>query len=312
MVTAPLTVVTALIDLGRSDLQCDWYRSWMEKYIKPLEILCRMAVPMVLFIDKKVEPFVDTIRHQDKTVIHIITLDDLLPRPYSNLIHAIRTGPTWKKSIGWIKQVPQDSLPHYLPCVFMKPFWMQRAARDNTFHSDSLLWLDSGLPTTVPEHYFYSPQFTPRMIERLKKFLFVGFPYVGGPEIHGFERSAIARYCGVPYVDKVMRGGVFGGNIQYVEPFVQLYQHYLADTLCNQNLGTEESIFTILHYKYPQLFDAFMVEMNGLVYPFFEDVVNYPSHKGRGFQSNLTACQCDKTYIRTQLAIPCIPQVHHS
>jgi hypothetical protein len=39
-------------------------------------------------------------------------------------------------------------------------------------------------------------------------------------------------------------------------------------------MGTEESLFTILLYQYPNLFQYSLIEDNGLIYKFFEDVKN--------------------------------------
>ena len=39
-------------------------------------------------------------------------------------------------------------------------------------------------------------------------------------------------------------------------------------------MGTEESIFSIMVYKYPEMFNYFEIEGNGLFSKFFEDLKN--------------------------------------
>lgn len=54
-------------------------------------------------------------------------------------------------------------------------------------------------------------------------------------------------------------------------------------------MGTEESIFTIMLYKYPELFQYFDIEMNGLLYIFFENLKNDVLNtkiQSNGFQVN--------------------------
>lgn len=48
----------------------------------------------------------------------------------------------------------------------------------------------------------------------------------------------------------------------------------MNETLSSGFMGTEESLFTIMCYKYPELVDYFEIESNGLVNKFFEDLKN--------------------------------------
>jgi hypothetical protein len=53
-----------------------------------------------------------------------------------------------------------------------------------------------------------------------------------------------------------------------------LYYFLLKDTLKNNLMGTEESIFTIMTYLHPSLIDYTKINSDGLLYKFFEDVKN--------------------------------------
>ena len=53
-----------------------------------------------------------------------------------------------------------------------------------------------------------------------------------------------------------------------------LYYDLLSNTLSEGYMGTEESIFTIMVYKYPDLFNYSEIEGNGLVWLFFENLKN--------------------------------------
>jgi hypothetical protein len=48
----------------------------------------------------------------------------------------------------------------------------------------------------------------------------------------------------------------------------------MEDSLSKGLMGTEESLFTIMTYNYPNLIDYFEIESNGLLYLFFENLKN--------------------------------------
>jgi len=56
--------------------------------------------------------------------------------------------------------------------------------------------------------------------------------------------------------------------------FNNLYYDIMSQTLSDGYMGTEESLFSILLYKYPEKFQYYLIESNGLVNKFFEDVKN--------------------------------------
>ena len=68
------------------------------------------------------------------------------------------------------------------------------------------------------------------------------------------------------------RGGFFGGKKDRVNLLNGSYYSELSNSLSEGYMGTEESIFTILMHKYPELITKFNIEGNGLVWPFFEDL----------------------------------------
>jgi hypothetical protein len=75
-------------------------------------------------------------------------------------------------------------------------------------------------------------------------------------------------------VNKVARGGIFGGPKSLIGRMNEIYYGLLNDTLSKGLMGTEESLFTIMTYKYPELIQYFEIEMNGLLGVFFENLKN--------------------------------------
>jgi len=140
------------------------------------------------------------------------------------------------------------------------------------FDSTHLFWLDAGITNTVHPGYFTHDKVLEKL-GNIDKITFLAFPYKAETEIHGFNYSKI---CELSYakVDKVCRGGFFGGPKEEIGKFHGQYYDLMDTTLKQGYMGTEESLFTILAYQYPESYQYFEIESNGLINKFFEDVKN--------------------------------------
>ena len=105
------------------------------------------------------------------------------------------------------------------------------------------------------------------------KISFICFPYETNSEIHGFEYKKICEYAG-DNVNLVARGGFFGGSINAIRKLNGEYYGLLRDTLNEGYMGTEESIFTLMCYKYPEKISCAIINGDGLINKFFEDIKN--------------------------------------
>ncbi|NBW59828.1 MAG: hypothetical protein EBR41_04600 [Crocinitomicaceae bacterium] len=141
------------------------------------------------------------------------------------------------------------------------------------FQSEHMYWIDAGLTNTVHPGYFTHDGVLNKISNQNKGITFVCFPYQANNEIHGFDFKEICRHSG-DNVNKVARGGFFGGPKSCIEKFNVLYYNLLNTTLGERLMGTEESLFTILLYKYPELFEYAEIEDNGLISTYFENVKN--------------------------------------
>jgi hypothetical protein len=157
--------------------------------------------------------------------------------------------------------------------VMSKPFLLHNAKIFNPFNSEYYFWIDGGISNTVHLGYFYHDLVLNEIEKFVDKLLFICFPYETNSEIHGFNKKAIDEYCRTN-VDRVARGGFFGGKKEYISEFNDIYYGLLNDSLSRGLMGTEESIFTIITYLYPELAKYEKIEDNGLITTFFENVKN--------------------------------------
>src|SRR3990167_6708199 len=109
------------------------------------------------------------------------------------------------------------------------------------------------------------------------KVLITYFDYQPNTEVHGFEQKAFREYIDSrKKLVRVGRGGVFGGTKEYLQVTAQVYMLILEDTMKNHLMGTEENIFSILHYRFPELVSDYENGEGGNCAIFYEAVHNQP------------------------------------
>lgn len=266
-----MTIVTGIWDIKREELTEGWSRTF-QHYLNNFEKLLKTDNNMIIYIEEKYKSFVEERRKEHNTQIIVRELDWFKNNPeIYNKIQEIRTDPKWYNQVGWLSESTQAKLEMYNPLVMSKMFLLNDAAILDKFNSSHLVWLDGGITNTVHEGYFWKHNVISKLEKYLNKFTFVCFPYDGKQEIHGFEYKKLCEYAGAE-VDKVARGGIFGGPKETIATINSLYYHFLNDSLSSGYMGTEESIFTIMTYKYPELIQYFEIENNGLLGYFFENL----------------------------------------
>jgi len=274
---SPITIVTALWDLGRGDIEDSFKRSYSD-YQKKFSELLKTDVNMYIFVDPKDEDFIWEHRSRENTVVNLMSLDELKKWfNFTKNTNDIRVNESWLSQAAWLRNSPQATLDGYNPLVMSKMFMVNNVTIWNPFSSDYFFWIDAGITNTVHYGYFTHDKVFNNITDFIgtnKDFLFLSYPYEGGSEVHGFERNALARYCNVDYVKYVCRGGFFGGKKSCINQINGLYYSYLNSSLNEGLMGTEESIFTILMHNHDDMIAQYMLEGNGLVWPFFEDLKN--------------------------------------
>lgn len=266
-----LTLVTGLWNIGRDNLQEGWSRSF-EHYLNKFSQLLEVDNNMIIFGDPELEDFIWSIRKKENTVFYTKN-QEWFKNEFYNKIQEIRTNPDWYNLAGWLPNSTQAKLEMYNPLVMSKMFLLHDAKILDPFNSDLMFWIDAGLTNTVHQGYFTHDKVLDNLTKYIDKFSFVCFPYEANSEIHGFKFDEICRISGKK-VDRVARGGFFGGPKDSISDANGIYYNLLSSTLSENLMGTEESIFSIMCYKHSDMFDFFEIESNGLFGKFFEDLKN--------------------------------------
>jgi hypothetical protein len=265
-----VTIVTGLWDIGRENLNEGWSRSF-DHYLEKFSQLLSVDVNMIIFGDEELEKFVNLKRKKENTQFIRRNLSWFKENKYFDLIQSIRKDPKWYNQSSWLQDSTQCKLEMYNPLVMSKMFLLHDAKIVDKFNSSHLVWVDAGITNTVHIGYFTHDLVLSKIKEKLNKFSFISFPYDGKVEIHGFEYEKICEYSDSE-VNMVCRGGFFGGPKDSISNVNGIYYNLLIETLSKGLMGTEESVFTIMAYKHPELIQYFEIENNGLLGKFFENV----------------------------------------
>lgn len=265
-----ITLVTGLWNIGRDKLQEGWSRSYqhyLDKFSQLLEVDCNL----IIFGDNELQQFVNERRNQNNTQFILRNLDWFTNSEFYSKIQNIRQKPEWYNQVGWLKDSTQAKLEMYNPLVMSKVFLLHDAKLLDKFDSEYMFWIDAGLTNTIHPGYFTHDKVLDKLPKHIGDFNFVCFPYETTTEIHGFTISEMNRITNSK-VNKVARGGFFGGKKEVISEINTIYYQLLSDTLNRGYMGTEESIFTLMVYLYPNLISYFDIEPNGLMGKFFEDI----------------------------------------
>ena len=274
-----ITIVTGLWDMGRGSLE-SWakrdFSHYKDRFFEMLEADAQMCV----WIPSDLRADVERIRGDKPTKIFIKEISDFETwNPFFDKIQEIRKNENWLSQAGWLRDSPQATLESYNAMMFTKMFMLNDSAITNPFNSKYFYWIDGGLTNTVNKGYFQKDLVLDNldnfMVQKDIKYVHLAYPYEGSEEIHGFERTSMAKYCNTDYVRYVCRGGFFGGEKDVIHQLNTQYYSIMENTLRSGLMGADECFFTILTHTYPNLIYKYDIEGNGLVWPFFEELKKY-------------------------------------
>lgn len=265
-----ITLVTGLWDINRDSLSEGWSRNFDEHYLAKLKEFLEIPENLIIFGDEKVEKFVKNNKIHDN--VQFIRRElSWFKQQFFNEIQIIRKDKNWYSQKSWLEESTQAKLEMYNPIVMQKMFLLNDAKIMSKFKDDYIFWLDAGITNTVHKGYFTHDKVFSKIKKYFDKFSFICFPYRAEGEIHGFNYEKLCEIA-EDKVEKVARGGFFGGPSDTIHEAMDIYYNLLSDTLSEGLMGTEESIFSIMVYKDGDRFNHFDIDSNGLIGKFFEDL----------------------------------------
>lgn len=301
-----LTLVTGLFDLGRGEapgLGAGFVRPF-EDYLEHFARLLQVSAPISVYIEPRHEPFVWQHRSPDNTRVFHRSVDSFRTEfPFYDRVQEIRRDPAWRSRAGWLAESTQANLELYNPMVMSKMGMLHDQSIINPFGTDHLVWIDAGIASTCGA-YLGDPRWVARLPALLKKFLFLCFPYEGGEEVHGFARDPMASFARTDHVRWVPRGGLFGGDRNAIGGVHRSYYRWLELTLEQGEMGTEESVFSIMASRDPDRYHRFLLPDDGLILHFFDALIRGPVRIVTGETVELSRASEPATRLRPRAFDP--------
>lgn len=253
-----VTLVTCLLDLNRND------RSFEEHYLSGIENLLSVRYPLVVFSSPEYHENLSSKRRDmniatsdNKIYLESLTLDTITNLPFYEAIQKIIRSSSWQEQSSWMKDSVIIS-DNYIPLTLYKLFMLKDICLKNPGNSKRFYWIDSGI---VNSFHIQEPltEFDFLKLPKNNKIFLGSFPYNINnteSEMHGYNLDKMSEYVGEKS-DYVCRATIFGGTQEAILNLFNVYEKVISDSINIGCIGAEESIFTIIEKKYPDLFDRF-------------------------------------------------------
>ena len=256
-----VTFVSALFDINRVD-----GRKW-EEYLKWFEITLKLRVPMVLFLDRDMQEFIDEKRGdlfsppKIKEYLHTQTLYQTVEDiPYYGLkdqIQEILDSDRYKNDMSDPERIECKQAMY--PIIQYSKFpWLTQAAEMNPHDSDYFFWLDAG-GSRFFEDYDLTQNYPS---EEAKKALEeMGESFLVQMNTEYYTDLVNAKTLSTDYLydnRSYVLGSMFGGHKKSVFKVCELVHDVLTkDMLANKTINNEQIALGYLIKKYPDEFSLY-------------------------------------------------------
>lgn len=263
-----ITLVTMILNISRKD------RDFEEYYIKGLDKLLSVRNPIIVYAESKYHDYIINKRKElniatsnNRIEVRDISLSTLENNCYYDRIQMIITSDNWKNQSEWMKDSVISS-QYYIPLTLIKNELLEKISLENPMNSKRFYWIDSGIYNSF---CINEPVGTFDFLKIPKdNFFSTSFPYSTDSEIHGYNINKMTTLIGKK-PSYVCRASLFGGTSEQIKMFNNKYFEYINTSLDNNVIGTEESIFTIVEMKHPELVNRFSM-INGDIKNFLNNI----------------------------------------
>ena len=253
-----VTLVSALFDINRVD-----GRKW-EEYLKWFEITLKLRVPMVLFLDRDMQEYIDERRGDMfseneylKTQTLYQTVEDIPYYELKDQIQEILDSDQYKKDMSDPERIECKQAMY--PIIQYSKFpWLTQAAAMNPHGSDYFFWLDAG-GSRFFEVYDLTQNYPS---EEAKKALDeMGDSFLVQMNTEYYTDLANAKTLSTDYLydnRSYVLGSMFGGHKKSLFRVCDMVHDVLMnDMIANNTINNEQIALGYLIKKYPDEFSLY-------------------------------------------------------
>lgn len=253
-----VTLVSALFDINRVD-----GRKW-DEYLKWFEITLKLRVPMVLFLDRDMQEYIDERRGDMfseneylKTQTLYQTVEDIPYYELKDQIQEILDSDQYKKDMADPERIECKQAMY--PIIQYSKFpWLTQAAAMNPHGSDYFFWLDAG-GSRFFEDYDLTQNYPS---EEAKKALDeMGDSFLVQMNTEYYTDLANAKTLSTDYLydnRSYVLGSMFGGHKKSLFRVCDMVHDVLMnDMIANNTINNEQIALGYLIKKYPDEFSLY-------------------------------------------------------
>ena len=245
------TFVSALFNIDRVD-----GRKW-DQYLKWFEETLKLQVPMVLFIEKELQDFIDEKRGDLPTQTIYQTIEDI---PYYNLkdkIQGILDSDEYKEKMSDTDRI-ECKQAMYSVIQYSKFPWLQQAIELNPHKSDIFFWLDAGGSRFFNNFDLTEPYPGTAAMESLEG---MGESFLIQMNCEYYRDLYEAKKLDESYLydnRSYVLGSMFGGHKNIIPKIVDMVDDVLMNKMIRKNnINNEQITLGYLVKKYPNDFSIY-------------------------------------------------------
>jgi len=245
------TFVSALFNIDRVD-----GRKW-DQYLKWFEETLKLQVPMVLFIEKDLQDFVDEKRGDLPTQTIYQTVEEI---PYYNLkdqIQGILDSDDYKEKMSDTDRI-ECKQAMYSVIQYSKFPWLQQAIKLNPYNSDIFFWLDAGGSRFFNNFDLTEPYPGTAAMESLEG---MGESFLIQMNCEYYRDLYEAKELDESYLydnRSYVLGSMFGGHKNSVPKICDMVDNiFQKEMIANGNVNNEQIALGYLVKKYPDDFAVY-------------------------------------------------------
>ena len=259
------TFVSALFNIDRVD-----GRKW-DQYLKWFEETLKLQVPMVLFIEKELQDFIDEKRGDLPTQTIYQTVEDI---PYYNLkdkIQGILDSDEYKEKMSDTDRI-ECKQAMYSVIQYSKFPWLQQAIELNPHKSDIFFWLDAGGSRFFNNFDLTEPYPGTAAMESLEE---MGESFLIQMNCEYYRDLYEAKELDESYLydnRSYVLGSMFGGHKNSVPKICDMVDNiFQQEMIAKGNVNNEQIALGYLIKKYPDEFATYE-RTNGKHLALFEEL----------------------------------------
>ena len=241
------TVVTSLYNINRHNLDGREWSSYLQWFAKTLQV----NNPMVVFVEKELEDFVYNIRGSLPTKVIVSKLEDTFYYGFKSQMDEIIFSESYKNKIKSSDRIECNSSLYNI-IQYSKFYWVEKAAEENPFNTDTFLWLDAGISRFF-EQIDLSKGF--RYNEKIGDRIFLQIFMSSYPDLANADvLEETYLFDDRSYV----AGGIFLTSKDFIKNIKSAIDDiFLNKMLAKSNINNEQICLGYLIKKYPEKFNLF-------------------------------------------------------